>query len=280
MADDAPVALPIPPDPAGDGDWGEIVNAAFREIESRINVLRQYVLDNPGGGAASDADVADLVQDLGSLTRAALDALISANVVVIGPGGAAAYNHNHDGSYATPAQVNALIAAAQAGFGTGISGAPAVWPAQFPPTGHTHTVAELSNASAIGRSVVTAVDGQAIRSLIGAGTGNGTSNLTIGTTSTTAAAGNHNHPAGAVTFTPTGGVTATNVQDAIAQAATLGSTGGGGTTVDVLYSGGAYPAQAASPPSGVKVRRFYGPVQPTVATWSGVLDVYEYAALT
>jgi len=49
--------------------------------------------------------------------------------------------------------------------------------------------------------------------------------------------------------------------------------------VNVLYSGGAYPTQAGSPPAGLKVRHFYGPVQYSGATWSGVLDVYVYAAL-
>ena len=52
--------------------------------------------------------------------------------------------------------------------------------------GHTHTAAQVSDSTATGRSMLTAADSAAARTAIGAGT----SNLTIGTTSTTAAAGN------------------------------------------------------------------------------------------
>lgn len=282
MADDVPVVLPTPPEPAGDGDWGEIINDAFREIERRVNELRQYVLDSPGGGgASSDADVAALVNDLDSLTREALDVLIASGAVVIGPGGAAAYSHNHDSTYATPAQVNAIISAAQAGWGSGITGAPSTWPETFPPAGHSHQAAEIANATAVGRNVLTAVSQQAAREAIGAGTGNGTSNLAIGTTSSTAAAGNHTHSAASVAFTPTGStLTATNVQDAIVQAAATGGTGGTGDERAVYYASGAYPTQPSTAPSGIKRRHFYGPVQYTGPTWPGVLDLYTYAALT
>lgn len=53
-------------------------------------------------------------------------------------------------------------------------------------TGHTHTLSQVSDMSTIGRNIGAAADGPAVRTLIGAGT----SNLAIGTTSTTAAAGN------------------------------------------------------------------------------------------
>lgn len=48
------------------------------------------------------------------------------------------------------------------------------------------------------------------------------------------------------------------------------------TRVDVLYTSGAYPAQAGSAPTGLKVRHFYGPTPYTGPTWSGVLDLYTY----
>lgn len=51
------------------------------------------------------------------------------------------------------------------------------------------TAANISDSTAIGRSVLTAVDAAAARTAIGAGT----SSLAIGTTGTTAAAGNHGH---------------------------------------------------------------------------------------
>ncbi|QDF18816.1 hypothetical protein SEA_SCENTAE_97 [Gordonia phage SCentae] len=54
-----------------------------------------------------------------------------------------------------------------------------------PPTAHTHAAADISNSTAIGRSLVTAASQQAARSAIGA------SDLVLGTTSTTAKAGNY-----------------------------------------------------------------------------------------
>lgn len=54
------------------------------------------------------------------------------------------------------------------------------------PTTHTHPASGISDSTATGRSVLTAADAAAARTAIGAGT----SNLAIGTTGTTAAAGN------------------------------------------------------------------------------------------
>ena len=54
------------------------------------------------------------------------------------------------------------------------------------PTVHTHTASQISDSTTVGRSVLTAADATAARTAIGAGT----SNLAIGTTGTTAAAGN------------------------------------------------------------------------------------------
>lgn len=60
-------------------------------------------------------------------------------------------------------------------------------PTTFAPSSHTHTAAQISDATATGRSVLTASDAAAARTAIGAGT----SNLAIGTTATTAKAGNY-----------------------------------------------------------------------------------------
>lgn len=51
-------------------------------------------------------------------------------------------------------------------------------------TGHTHTASDISNASTVGRNVLTAADAATARGAIGAGTGS--SNLTLGTTAGTA----------------------------------------------------------------------------------------------
>lgn len=74
-------------------------------------------------------------------------------------------------------------------------------PATFPPTigttattakagDYQPTAANISDATATGRSVLTAANAAAARTAIGAGT----SSLALGTTSTTAAAGDHTHP--------------------------------------------------------------------------------------
>ncbi|MGE4428793.1 MAG: hypothetical protein AB7G37_20245, partial [Solirubrobacteraceae bacterium] len=57
------------------------------------------------------------------------------------------------------------------------------------PSSHTHTASQVSDSTSTGRALITAADAAAARSAIGAGT----SNLTIGSTGTTAAAGNHTH---------------------------------------------------------------------------------------
>jgi len=169
----------------------------------------------------------------------------------------------------------------------GIVNAPSTWPSEFPASPHSHPASQISNSTTVGRALLTAADAQAARAAIGAGTGNGTSDLTLGTASTQAAPGNHTHGATSLSFTPTGGITATNVQDAIVQAAATGSGGSGTSSVYVWrYASGAYPTLPASKPAGVDVVQAYGPVAPTVVpSWVGngsgqALGRYEYAALT
>lgn len=166
---------------------------------------------------------------------------------------------------------------------SGITGAPAVWPSEFNPSSHTHTPATIAVANII-KSLLGAVDAQQARDAIGAGTGNGTSNLTLGTAGTQAAPGNHAHSSSAIALSAaiTGLTATTTVQAALVELAARPTGGGGGTgtTVDVVYASGAYPTQALTPPAGVKIRRFVGPVQYTGAAWTGVVDLYTYANLT
>jgi len=74
-------------------------------------------------------------------------------------------------------------------------------PATFPPVvgttattakagNYQPTAANISDASTVGRSVLTATDAAAARTAISAGT----SSLVLGTSASTAAAGNHTHP--------------------------------------------------------------------------------------
>jgi len=88
-------------------------------------------------------------------------------------------------------------------------------PTSFPPASHTHTASQISDASSVGKSVMTAADAAAARSAIGAGT----SSLALGTSASTAAAGNHTHNAGQITATAIAPGTATNVQGILSELA-------------------------------------------------------------
>lgn len=139
---------------------------------------------------------------------------------------------------------------------SGISGAPAAWPSTFPPSAHSHETTDLRRGGAALASLIlsflAASDQQAARAAIGAGTGSGTSNLTLGTTSTTAAPGDHLHPQYQ---------TEQGVLDLIAA---NGGGGGTGNIVAVKYASGAYPALAASYPNGT----FLWALGPTPPTWT------------
>ncbi|WP_100813000.1 hypothetical protein [Microbacterium lacus] len=179
--------------------------------------------------------------------------------------------------------------------GSGIENAPQTWPDAFPPSMHTHPATGINDATAVGRNVLTATTQQAARQAIGAGTGNGTSDLRLGTGPTDAAPGNHGHGASAVAFTPVDNLTATDVQEAIRQAAQTGGgtgTGGASEVKVVRFASGQYPALPATKPFGVSLVLFKGPVQPTTANVSGgiptylgdganqIMADYEYRALT
>lgn len=77
------------------------------------------------------------------------------------------------------------------------------------------TAADITDATTVGRSVLTAADAAAARTAIGAGT----SSLALGATGTTAAAGNHVHTATQVTATAVSPGTATTVQGILAELA-------------------------------------------------------------
>lgn len=154
------------------------------------------------------------------------------------------------------------------GGGSGIVGAPASWPQSFPPSGHSHASTDLrrsDGSSALASpvaSLLNAVDAQAARAAIGAGTGSGTSNLQLGTTPGTAAEATHLHPQYR---------TEQQVLDLIAA---NGGGGGAGNTVAVVRTSGAYATPPSSYPAGT-VRTAYGSVPPTYGSTPGVvLDLY------
>lgn len=147
-------------------------------------------------------------------------------------------------------------------------------PSTFPPSAHTHSRSEISDASGLGRSLISATDPQAARALIGAGTGNGTSNLALGNTATTAAPGNHAH-AQYVDVS-----TAAAIADE--RIAASGGGSGGGSILVWRYRSGAYPTLPETAPPGVELVSAIGPLQPsTVPSWIGngplqVPATYDY----
>jgi len=128
---------------------------------------------------------------------------------------------------------------------------------------------------------VKAADAAAVRTLIAAAPNTVVSWPGNGTSAGQTAPGNHTHDPSTIPFTPPSGsaLTASNMFDAVVQAAALGGTVVS-DTLNVTYASGAYPTQPVTAPTGVKFRIFRGPVQYTGATWSGVIDEYRYVALT
>lgn len=66
--------------------------------------------------------------------------------------------------------------------------------------------ADITDATTVGRNVIKAADAAAARTAIGAGTGNGTSNLAIGTTSSTAMRGDGIQPVASLPGSPVSGI--------------------------------------------------------------------------
>ncbi len=104
-------------------------------------------------------------------------------------------------------------------------------PTTFPPAVHTHAAADISDATTVGRNVLKAVDAAAARTAIGA------SSLAIGTTGTTAAAGNHTHTAANITDSTTVGRAVMTAATAAAARTAIGAadaTAVGGTDTDYV----------------------------------------------
>lgn len=122
----------------------------------------------------------------------------------------------------------ATAAAARTAIGAGTSNLAVGTTATTAKAGNYQpTAANISDASAVGRSVLTAADAAAARTAIGAGTGS--SNLTIGTTATTAKAGNYQPTAANISDATAVGRSVLTAADQAAARAALGITDAGGT---------------------------------------------------
>ena len=87
------------------------------------------------------------------------------------------------------------------------------------PTAHAHPASQVSDSTTVGRSVMTAIDAAAARTAIGAGT----SSLALGTTGTTAKAGNYAPAAADISNSTVTGRSLITATDAAAARSTIGA---------------------------------------------------------
>lgn len=149
-------------------------------------------------------------------------------------------------------------------------------PPPLPPALHTHVTTALSDSTPTGRAVVTAADAAAARAAISAAPSTTVSFPGLSTTDPNKAApGGHTHTATTVPFAPSGSITATDVQGAIVQASTMGSTGGTGRVDYRLYTSGAYPVRGTVAAGTWIIWR--GPVWPTIGGlyMDASIDTYQ-----
>jgi hypothetical protein len=154
------------------------------------------------------------------------------------------------------------------GGGEGGGGGDVTWatlpgrPDTYPPAPHNHGAGDIVDATSLGRNILRAGTPQQVREYIGAGTGNGTSNLQLGTSGTTAAPGNHTHPQ------YVDQAQAASIADE--RIALSGGGGGSGAVLVWRYRSGAYPALPTAKPAGVELILARGPIQPSsLPSWAG-----------
>lgn len=140
-------------------------------------------------------------------------------------------------------------------------------PSTFPPSAHTHPSSQISDATTVGKSLMTASGTDAARTLLKAAPDSTVSFPGFGSDGTHAAPGNHTHTASSLTFVPTGSLTATDLQGAVQQAAAMGGSAGAPDPSFLfvrVYASGAWavrgidtgvadwqgPASAGNPPTG------------------------------
>ncbi len=179
--------LPVPGQ--DDGKWGEILNDFLSQSHNTDGSLKQGAVST--AGAAQDANV---VHTSGAETIAGTKTF-QAPVIVPSPtqnthAATKAYVDaaaNAGASDATTTSKGLIQLAGDLGGTAAVPTVPGL--AGKANVSHTHTASQISDASIIGRDVLIASNAAAARAVIGAGTGS--SNLTLGTTSTTAKAGDY-----------------------------------------------------------------------------------------
>lgn len=217
------------PQPGSDnGTWGNILNDYLNQIHEADGTLKAGVVGAKALGATSANDGQVLVKDSAA------------------SGGI---------RWTTPTGGGGVITKADVGLGNVDNTSDASKPISTATqtaldakaaASHTHTAAQISDASATGRSVLTAADAAAARAAIGAGTGS--SNLAIGTTATTAKAGNYVPTWAEVTGKPT--ISGSNTGDQTLSISGSNLTISGGNTVALPSGGGGSTPVATTTATG------------------------------
>jgi hypothetical protein len=208
------------PQPGGDsGTWGDILNDFLSQVLKPDGTLKDNIITN--ASIAPDAVNATSIVD-GSISEPLLDANVQAKLNAIG--GAADWNTLTNKPAVIAAGADQAMARAAIGAGTsdlviGVTSTTAK-AGDYVPTkaevglgnvdntsdankpvssatqtalngkaalSHTHVASQISDSTVVGQALMTALSAGSARAAIGAGT----SNLVIGTTSTTAKAGDY-----------------------------------------------------------------------------------------
>ncbi|WP_100499699.1 hypothetical protein [Geodermatophilus chilensis] len=160
----------------------------------RSTDVTETVQDVVGAALVAGAGVQVTVDDIGDTITIASTAVLPTRQVLAGTGltggGDLSADRTLAVSYGTAAgsavQGNDARVTADQAAGTASIRTLGTGAQQAAAGNHGHTATAITDSTTVGRSVLTAADAPAARTAIGAGT----SNLAIGTTSTTAAAGN------------------------------------------------------------------------------------------
>ena len=228
------------------GQWGEILNNYLDVAHSADGTIRPDSIDESSLSAGLRSKVNSTAPVTSVAGRNGAVTLISSDVGLM----------NVDNTSDADKPISTLTSTALSGKASAT---------------HTHVAANITDSTVTGRSLVTAADAATARSAIGAGTGN--SNLAIGTTSSTAKAGDYVPTKAIVGLSNVDNTSDADKPISSAAAASLALlTAMIATTGTVVESGGVYPAR----PSGFANIKFIGGTDPGSAS----LDGDEWIRLT
>ena len=174
--------LPIP---GGDaGGWGQILNDYLAQIHKADGTLKDDIVTS--SAIAPNAITATAIQD-GSISESKLDPGSQAKLNSGGTAGVVSVNTRSGAVTLTSADVGLANVNNTSDANKPVSIATQSALDAKAALSHTHTATQISDSTGTGRAVLLAADAAAARTAIGAGT----SSLALGTTNTTAKAGDY-----------------------------------------------------------------------------------------